>query len=101
MRSVHKFRLEAGKQGNRIKLREGYRLLHSEYLVTEKSVFVWIEVPLDITLPEVHLELRVFHTGEAIPKHYQHLATAIDNFGPEAFHIYALDSRALALAATA
>ena len=97
MRTVHKFRLEVGANGNRIKLREGFRVLHSEYLVTEKAVFVWIEVPLDITLPEALVELRVFRTGEAIPVRYAHLSTAVDAFGPEAFHIYLLDTEVVAL----
>jgi len=97
MRTVHKFRLETGSKGNCINLREGFRILHSEYLVTEKSVFVWIEVPLDITLPEHPVQLRVFHTGDPIPAHYEHLATAVDAFGPEAFHIYALETETVAL----
>ena len=97
MRTVHKFRLEVGANGNRIKLREGFRVLHSEYLVTEKAVFVWVEVPLDITLPEESVQLRVFKTGEAIPVRYEHLATAVDAFGPEAFHIYALESETVSL----
>nr|WP_177203483.1 hypothetical protein [Marinospirillum celere] len=49
-------------------------------------------MPLDSTRPEHSMHLRVFHTGEAIPARYQHLATAVDAFGPEAFHLYALEA---------
>lgn len=88
MRTVHKFRLKSGAELNKLKLREGFRLLHSEYLVTEKAVFVWIEVPLDITRPEQEVHFRVFRTGDPVPRNYEHLATAVDAFGPEAFHVY-------------
>ncbi|SFX43034.1 DUF7352 domain-containing protein [Marinospirillum alkaliphilum] len=97
MKTVHKFRLECGGALNSLKLRKGFRLVHSEYLVTEKAVFVWIEVPLDLSLPEVQLKLRVFRTGEAIPRNFSYLSSAVDGFGPEAYHIYSLEAQDLVM----
>lgn len=97
MKTVHKYRLESGNQVNALKLRQGYRLIHSEYLVTEKAVFVWIEVPLDLTLPEQEVKLKVFRTGEPVPRNFQHLTTAVNGFDPEAYHIYSIPAQEMSL----
>lgn len=99
MKTVHKYRLEHDNIQHQLKLREGYRVVHSAYLVTEKAVFVWIEVPLDLSLPEQNIALRVFRTGEAIPKSFDYLASAIDDFGPEAYHIYRAQEALVSVAA--
>ncbi|MCH8500184.1 MAG: hypothetical protein LAT63_17060 [Marinobacter sp.] len=92
MKTVHKYRLDGSGKIDSFKVREGYRIVHSEYVVTEKAVFVWLEVPLDLSVPETDLKLRIFRTGEAIPRAYVHLATAVDAFGPEAYHVYRVDA---------
>jgi len=88
MKTIHKFRLKTGAQANKLRLRQGSRIVRSEYVLAEKAVFVWVEVQLDISVPEEEMLLRVFRTGEAIPNAYEYLTTAIDSFGPEAYHIY-------------
>ncbi|MBK8969975.1 MAG: hypothetical protein IPM37_00875 [Hahellaceae bacterium] len=88
MKTIHKYRLQCGGAINTLKLREGYRFVRSEYLVTEKAVFIWVEEPLAVTLPTQTLQLKVVGTGEPVPVAYRYLDTALDPFGPEAYHVY-------------
>lgn len=88
MKTIHKYRLQGAGAINSLKLREGFRLVRSEYLVTEKAVFIWVEEPLSVTLPERTVKLKVVATGEPVPLAYQYHDTALDPFGPEAYHVY-------------
>ncbi|WP_114416586.1 DUF7352 domain-containing protein [Marinospirillum perlucidum] len=100
MKTIHKYPLNSADT-TLLKLRRGYRLVHSEYLVTEKAVFVWIEVPLDVDLPEETLALKVYRTGEPLPKALEHLDTAVDPFGPEAYHVYRVKEESSSLSRVA
>ena len=101
MKVVHKFRLETDDRVNSLMLRRGFKILRSEYVLTEKAVFLWIEVPLDVSAPNTEVHLRVFRTGSPIPKSYDYVTTAIDSFGPEAYHLYRRKSEEATLAASA
>ena len=70
-------------------------------MLAQKAVFLWIEVPLDVSAPNTAVELRVFRTGSPIPKLFDYVTTAIDSFGPEAYHIYQRISEEATLADSA
>lgn len=88
MKAVHKFQLHAGKEPTRLTLREGFRILRCEYLVSQKSVFLWVEQPLNISTPKLERNYVVVMSGEPIPMSYRHVDTALDPFGPEAYHVF-------------
>lgn len=88
MKTIHKFRLECGKEPNVLKLREGYRVVRCEYLVPQKGVYLWVEQPLSVAIPEVERQFVVVHSGDPVPVSYQYLDTALDTFGPEAYHVF-------------
>lgn len=88
MKTIHKFRLESGKEPNTLKLRPGYRVVRCEYLVPQKAVFLWVEQPLKVDLPEVERRFLVTFSGEPVPSAYHYVDTALDPFGPEAYHVY-------------
>ncbi|WP_020406148.1 DUF7352 domain-containing protein [Hahella ganghwensis] len=88
MKTVHKYRLQSDAAINTLNLREGYRIVRSEYLITEKAVFIWVEEPLSVSVPVVATEFVVILTGEPVPMNYVYRDTALDTFGPEAFHVY-------------
>ncbi|WP_328185314.1 DUF7352 domain-containing protein [Marinobacter sp. OP 3.4] len=88
MKTIHKFRINAGKETTRLTLKNGFRVVRCEYLVSEKGVYLWIEQPLKVTTPTVERQFRVAFSGEPVPENYQYLGTALDPFGPEAYHVF-------------
>ncbi|WP_225315037.1 DUF7352 domain-containing protein [Marinobacter confluentis] len=88
MKTILKFRLESGKEPNVLKLRTGYRVVRCEYVVPQKAVFLWVEQPLKVDLPELERRFLVTFSGEPVPSAYRYLDTALDPFGPEAYHVY-------------
>ena len=88
MKTIHKFRLECGKQVNALKLREGYRVVRCEYLVPMKGVYLWVEQPLSVAIPTVERQFVVAYSGDPVPSSYEYLDTALDPFGPEAYHVF-------------
>lgn len=88
MKTIHKFKLEKTKEPNTLKLRSGYRVVRCEYVVSQKAVYLWVEQPLKVDLPELERRFLVTYSGEPVPSAYQHIDTAIDPFGPEAYHVF-------------
>lgn len=99
MKTIHKFRIELGKEPTRISLREGFRVVRCEYLVSEKGVYIWVEQSLKVTTPTVERQFRVAFSGEPVPDRYHYLGTALDPFGPEAYHVFDVPADAPSVAA--
>lgn len=100
MKTIHKFRLDSGKEATRLTLREGFRVVRCEYLVAQKAVFLWVQQPLNVTIPTVERQFRVAMSGEPVPDCYEYLDTALDPFGPEAYHVFEVAPGEAALAET-
>ena len=94
MKTILKFRLESGKQPNNLKLRPGYRVVRCEYVVPAKAVYLWVEQPLKVDLPELERQFLVTFSGEPVPSAYQYVDTALDPFGPEAYHVFEVKTEA-------
>ena len=88
MKTIHKFRLECGKELTTLNLREGCKIVRCEYLVAQKGVYLWVEQPLNVTSPTVERQFVVVYSGDPVPDSYQYLDTALDPFGPEAYHLF-------------
>lgn len=88
MKTIHKFRLEMGKEPTALRLRDGYRVVRCEYLVSQKGVYLWVEQPLNVAIPVTERQFVVVHSGDPVPVSYQYLDTALDVFGPEAYHVF-------------
>ena len=90
MKTIHKFRLEPGKEPTTLSLTEGYRVVRCEYIVPHKAVYLWVEQPLNVGSPALKRQFRVTLSGEPVPRTYEYLDTALDQFGPEAYHVFAV-----------
>jgi hypothetical protein len=88
MKTIHKFRINPGKEPTRLTLKRGFRVVRCEYLVPEKGVFLWVEQSLKVTTPTVECQFRIAFSGDPVPETYQYLGTALDTFGPEAYHVF-------------
>jgi len=88
MKTIHKFRIECGKEPTTLRLREGCRVVRCEYLVAQKGIYLWVEQPLNVTVPTIERQFVVAFSGDPVPDSYQYLDTALDPFGPEAYHLF-------------
>lgn len=88
MKTIHKFRLDSDKEPNLLKLRPGYRVVRCEYVVPQKAVYLWVEQPLRADLPELERQFLVTFSGDPVPSAYEYVDTALDPFGPEAYHVF-------------
>lgn len=92
MKAIHKYRLEASDRATRLQLKEGYRVVRFEYLVAEKGLFMWVEEPLRADVGMCEASFKVAMTGKPVAMDYEYMDTALDPFGPEAYHLFRIES---------
>lgn len=88
MKTIHKFRIDQGKAPTHLRLKHGFRVVRCEYLVPDKGVYLWVEQSLKVVTPTVERQFVVAFSGEPVPDSYRYLDTALDPFGPEAYHVF-------------
>ena len=88
MRTIHKFKVEISKEPQIIEIPEPSTILHIEYLMPKRAIYMWIEVPADLTVPKEARTFHVFLTGDGIPDNAKYLGSTIDQYLPEACHVY-------------
>jgi hypothetical protein len=71
-----------------LSLKEGFRIVHSEYVLVDKSIYLWVEQTLDVDVPDKKLQFKVVKSGEPLPDRLQYVSSVVDNFAPEAYHIF-------------
>ncbi|GAB0151014.1 MULTISPECIES: hypothetical protein [Marinobacterium] len=94
MKAIHKYHLDASDSLTTLRLREGFRIVRFEYLVAEKGLFLWAEEPLRADVPYVDASFKVTMTGKPVAMHYEYMDTALDPFGPEAYHLFRVEESA-------
>ncbi|KXS51216.1 MAG: hypothetical protein AWU57_4397, partial [Marinobacter sp. T13-3] len=47
-----------------------------------------VQQPLNVSTPLVDRHFRVAMSGEPVPDSFEYLDTALDPFGPEAYHVF-------------
>ncbi len=90
MRTIHKFEVPVTKETQVIDLPENSTIVHIEYLMSKKAVYMWAEVPADMTVPKTPRNFRAFLTGDGIPDSARYLGSTIDQYLPEVYHVYEL-----------
>lgn len=88
MKTIQKFTLDLSKDLQALTLREGYRIVKGEYMITEKSICLWVEIPLRADIPKQQRMFAVRETNQPVPLNYLHVHTAVDTLAPQAFHIF-------------
>ena len=88
MKTIQKHTLLTDDQAQSITLKQGFRIVRVEYLVTEKVIAIWVESPLRADIPSVLKQFVVKKTNQPVPQDYQHIHTAIDLLKPQAFHLF-------------
>ncbi|WP_203142258.1 DUF7352 domain-containing protein [Marinobacter mangrovi] len=90
MKVIHKYALEMSGESKLLTLNKGYRMVRCEYVVPQKQVFLWVEEPLSAEAAQCERWMRVVASGQPVPDSYRYVDTALDPFGPEAYHVYEL-----------
>lgn len=98
MKAIHQYRLEVSDSINTLHLKAGYRVVRFEYLLAEKGLFIWVEEPLRADIPLCPVAFRVALTGKPVAMESQYIATALDPFGPQAYHLFRVDQQSAAAA---
>lgn len=88
MKAIHKYQLNSDGSETQLSLKEGFKIVHAEFVLVEKAVFVWVEEPLAAKIPTIEVPLTVVRSGEPLSKDFQHVSTAVDALAPEAYHIF-------------
>ena len=88
MKVIHKYQLNTDGSPTELTLKESYRIVHAEYVLVDKAVFVWVEEPLAAKIPFTSVEFQVARSGEPLSSSFEHVATAVDLLAPEAYHIF-------------
>lgn len=88
MRTIHKFEVAITKEAQVIELPENANIIHVEYLISKRAIYMWVEVPADMMAPKQAREFRVFLTGDGIPSNASYLGTTIDQHLSEVYHVY-------------
>lgn len=88
MRTIHKYEVSIEQDPQTIEIPTEHNFLSVEYIIPKRSIFLWVEVPADLTIDKEPCKLKVFRTGDGIPDNYLYLGTCIDQYLPEAYHLY-------------
>lgn len=90
MRTIHKFAVAISKETQVIDMPEASNIVHVEYLMPKRTIYMWSEVPADMTVTKQPRNFRVFFTGDGIPDNAAYIGTTVDQYLPEAYHVYEL-----------
>ena len=82
MKVIHKFKLASNGSSTELKLKHGYKIVHSEYVLVEKAVYIWVEQTLAITVKDKDVVFQVVRSGDPVVDDLVHVATAVDGIAP-------------------
>lgn len=88
MKAIHKYQLKIDGSETELNLKQNFRIVHAEYVLVDKAVYIWVEEPLAAKIPVEQVEFFVARSGEPLSASYDHVATAVDLLAPEAYHIF-------------
>lgn len=88
MKVIHKFKLANDGSVTGLKLKHGYKIVHSEYVLVDKAVCIWVEQTLAVDVRDMEVIFVVARSGDPIPDDLLHIASAVDGLAPEAYHIF-------------
>ncbi|MDY6828614.1 MAG: hypothetical protein SV583_04500 [Pseudomonadota bacterium] len=88
MKTMHKHEIPITDQPIEIDLQVGAVVHRVEFLVPDKKVYMWVEVDANLNAPKKTRIFHVYRSGDGVPKHYHYVGTAIDQYIPEAYHVY-------------
>ncbi|EXJ11956.1 MULTISPECIES: DUF7352 domain-containing protein [Nitrincola] len=87
MKTIRQVSLDSHKPVNELILKEGYRIVKTEFSLNH-SIVAWIEEPLRADLPTEHCFLKVIENGQPVPLVYEYVSSAFSPFESKAAHVF-------------
>lgn len=91
MKTVHKYMIDNLEGEFTLKLPEDAIVRYADYLLSARKIAVWVEVDADVFLnptSKVERNFHVYKTGQGIADNAVYVATCLDQYIPETYHIY-------------
>lgn len=88
MKTIRQVTLDAHKPVNELLLREGYRIVKTEFSLLNQSIVAWIEEPLRADLPLLPCFLKVIENSQPVPMVYEYVSSAFNPFESKAVHLF-------------
>ncbi|MBB1488983.1 DUF7352 domain-containing protein [Oceanospirillum sediminis] len=88
MKTILKYKVNTDQPQLNLTLRPGFRVVRFDYLLTEKSLYLWIEQTLRPDVPEETVAFKVARTAEPVLDHLEYISTALDPMGSGEWHLY-------------
>ena len=90
MKTIRQVTLDASKPVNKLLLSKGFRVVKTEFSLTNQSIEVWIEEPLRADLPIETCYLKVVGNSQPVPLDYEYISSAYNPFEHKAMHVFNL-----------
>ncbi|TVQ68285.1 MAG: hypothetical protein EA373_11225 [Oceanospirillales bacterium] len=87
MKTIRQVSLDSHKAVNELILKEGYRIVKTEFSFNQ-SIVVWIEEPLRADLPNEHCFLKVVENSHPVPLVFEYVSSAFNPFDSKAVHLF-------------
>lgn len=87
MKTIRQVLLDSHKSVNELILKEGYRIVKTEFSI-KQAIVVWIEEPLRADLPNEHCFLKVIENSQPVPLVYEYISSAFNPFDSSAVHLF-------------
>ena len=93
MKTIHKHAIPVDEGTVELELPIGSIVRDVAYLVTERNVFMWVEVPADLSVDKEIRSFKAFKTGDGVPGANTYIGTTIDQYTPEAYHVFEVPAK--------
>lgn len=88
MEVMSKLRLAIDAKDVEMTFKQGYQIVHAEFLWADKEIRIWVEQNMSGHVPEVDVMFSVIKSNEPLAEGLTHVATLGDEALPETYHLY-------------
>lgn len=88
MKTILKYKASPDQSQLTLSLRPGFKVVRFDYVLTEQSIYLWIEQTLRPDVLEENVTFKIARTAEPVLDDLQYLNTAVDPMGGGEWHLY-------------
>ena len=88
MKTILKYKASPDQSQLTLTLRPGFKVVRFDYVLTEQSIYLWIEQTLRPDVLEESVTFKIARTAEPVVDEMQYLSTALDPVGGGEWHLY-------------
>ena len=88
MKTILKYKASPDQSQLTLSLRPDFKVVRFDYILTEQSIYLWIEQTLRPDVLEENVTFKIARTAEPVLDDLQYLNTAVDPMGGGEWHLY-------------